>query len=153
MHVGAGHRLLSGVISDGPWRAALAVCAATTIAFLVNRALARSIGETGAAVAAAFVEETAKTVSAAALVVPIIAAHFLFGLVESVYDIRRSPRRQAGMAAAASVLGHAAFGAVTAAAWRMTGWLPAGLAAGIGLHLCWNLLITGGMNGAPQGNR
>ncbi|NPV71090.1 MAG: hypothetical protein HPY55_10670 [Firmicutes bacterium] len=129
-----------------------AVAVSVALAFSVNRALSKSVGEARAALAAPFTEEIVKTVPAVLLGSPVVPAHILFGLAESVYDLWRSPRR-GGAAALASVLGHAAFGGATAFAWRTAGSLPAGIGAGIALHFLWNLLVTGGMGSAPEGNR
>ncbi len=95
--------------------------------------------------AAPFTEEIAKTVPAVLFQCPIFAAHALFGLVESVYDLNRSPRGGAA-AALASLGGHAVVGGATAWAFSNSGSLALALGAGILLHLTWNLIVTGGIS-------
>ncbi len=122
----------------------IAVPISITIAFAVNRTFARTAGENRAALAAPFTEEIAKTVPAVLLNCPIFATHLLFGVAESVYDLNRSPGEGAA-AAVASLGGHAAAGGATAWTLANTGSLALALAAGVALHLAWNLIVTGGI--------
>jgi hypothetical protein len=81
----------------------------------------------------------------------VAAAHVLFGAVESLYDLRRTPR--SGGAAAASLGGHALVGAVTAWTVAATGSPALAIFCGISLHLGWNLLVTGVIGSVPEGHR
>jgi len=122
----------------------------SSVAFVLNRLVSRFAGDDTAVKTAPLIEEVLKSGTAYLLGSPIVVVHAFFGSVESVYDLWGS-RGRALTAAGLGLLGHVMFGAITAWAWRATGSGVVGVAAGVGVHLLWNILVTSIPN--RRGNR
>jgi hypothetical protein len=126
--------------------AVLAGLLAALFSFFANGLALRSYGPLAAVWAVPLLEETAKTLTAFLLGVPLLLTHGVFGLTEALHD-SFSRRGRAGLAPFLSLGGHLAFGGVTQGVYGLTGVLGYGIAAAAGLHILWNLgtgLITGG---------
>ncbi len=110
-------------------------------AYLCNKVIVSFFSDRGLVILAPLVEEVAKTGFAILLQTSIIGGHFVFGLIEGVYDIYTSPKKTGKWAALASVISHSFFGIITYFFDIKTG-LPL---AGIGLawifHSSWNCYI------------
>lgn len=112
-----------------------------SFSFLANRALLKYIGPEVIITYSPMLEEAAKTLLSYFLAADIVAAHLTFGLLEAIYDWHNSPQNRF-WAAAASVLGHGAFGLVTIVLLFLSGSIWAGLAGGTITHLLWNRTVV-----------
>lgn len=111
------------------------------LSFLLNRFLLRYLGRVTIISAGPAVEESAKTIFAYYLGADIFTVHMAFGVIEAGYDwYWRSNNELA--APALSIIGHSLFGAVTASIIFFAGSLWLGLAAGIIMHLSYNLAVV-----------
>ena len=111
-------------------------CFMASLSFLINRAMLKRLGPRVIVSMSPAVEELAKTGLAYWLDADILVTHMVFGLIEAIYDYRVSGSIRA---AAASITGHAFFGAVTvfilsASESLWLSWLSA-----CAIHICWNV--------------
>lgn len=111
-----------------------------SFSFLANRALLKYIGPEVIITYSPMLEEASKTLLSFFLAADIIAAHLTFGLLEAIYDWHNSPQNRF-LAAAASLLGHGAFGMVTIVLLFLSGSIWVGLAGGTIAHLFWNRTV------------
>lgn len=122
----------------------LALLAASSAAYLINRHLFGRLGRWGLVTVVPLTEEALKTGIAVWLAASLWWVHVGFGVLEGVFDILQRPRPYpliGYLAAWCSVIGHGAFGAVTLWGWSGTGRWLWGLALGSALHLLWNVWI------------
>lgn len=120
----------------------LAIAMSSAFAYLINRRLFGWLGTWGVTAVVPIVEELLKTGLTVIVGGSIWWVHIIFGIIEGLFDIWQRPRvvPQLGyLAAWCSVIGHGAFGSATIWAWNTTGSMYWGLAAGMGLHLLWNI--------------
>ncbi|MEL7633782.1 hypothetical protein [Sporomusa sphaeroides] len=111
-----------------------------SLSFLLNRLFLRYIGPVTVISLGPVAEEAAKTLLAYYLGAELIAVHVIFGAIEAVYDWYQEG---GGLAAPAlSLAGHSLFGVATAGILAMTGTVWLGLAAGIVLHLVYNVAVV-----------
>lgn len=111
-----------------------------SLSFLLNRAALKYLGLQAVITLSPALEEAAKTLLAYYLGADIIVTHFVFGALEAAYDWRTS-RRHGVAAAFLSIAGHGLFGLATVAVLALTGSVALGMAAGIILHLAWNVTV------------
>ena len=107
-----------------------------SLSFLLNRLLLKLIGPVTVISVGPALEEAAKTLFAYYLGSDIIAVHVAFGGIEAIYDWCQARQPVASLL---SLAGHSLFGAVTAGTLSMTDNIWLGLAAGIMLHLIYNV--------------
>lgn len=111
------------------------------LSFVLNRFLLRHLGKVTIISAGPVVEESAKTLFAYYLGADIFTVHMAFGVIEAGYDwYWRSNNELA--APILSIIGHSLFGAITASIIFLVGSLWLGLAAGIIIHLSYNLAVV-----------
>lgn len=111
------------------------------LSFVLNRFLLRYLGKVTIISAGPVVEEAAKTLFAYYLGADIFTVHMVFGVIEAGYDwYWRS--NNGLLAPVLSIIGHSLFGAVTAGIVFLAGSVWLGLAAGIIMHLSYNLAIV-----------
>lgn len=111
------------------------------LSFLLNRLLLRYLGLVTIISAGPVVEEAAKTLFAYYLGADIIMVHVTFGIIEAGYDWYSKNSNQF-WPPLLSIAGHSLFGAGTVAVFLRTGSLWLGLAAGVMLHLAYNLIVV-----------
>jgi hypothetical protein len=111
---------------------------AAALAFIVNRQLVKSFGNRMILFWVPAVEEFFKTGLAVAAAVPIWPVHFIFGLVEMVYEMAGGLTRRNLIAGVVAVAGHGVFGALAGYVADATGFWPGGWAAATAAHLAWN---------------
>lgn len=111
------------------------------LSFLLNRLFLRYLGPVSIISAGPIAEEAAKTLFAYYLGADLITVHAVFGVIEAGYDWQQGSKE--GIAAPLlSIAGHSMFGAGSAGVLLLTGSLWLCLAAGIALHLAYNVTIV-----------
>lgn len=120
----------------------VAISAAVTVAWFVNGLIRPSMGNRGIVFLTPLVEETAKTLGAIILGVPLLWTHVGFGTAEGLLELKRRGTR--GIVAGWSALAaHSLFGWLTAWVYTRKGLLVAILFAYL-IHVLWNMLIIYG---------
>jgi len=114
--------------------------AASAGAFFANRRFVRTGGNRALWLAAPALEEALKSGIAFAAGAPLIAAHFVFGAVEGVYEA--SGRRPSPTAALLSVVTHTFFGLLTVLFAARSG-PAAAVAAVAAIHALFNVTMLG----------
>ncbi|SDE23642.1 hypothetical protein [Sporomusa acidovorans] len=110
------------------------------LSFLLNRFCLYYIGSITVISTGPVVEETAKTLFAYYLGADIMTVHVVFGMIEAGYDWWQG--RRGNLAAPFfSIGGHSLFGAATAGMLSLTGGIWGGLAAGLILHMTYNVAV------------
>jgi hypothetical protein len=113
---------------------------AAAVSWLVNGLFSRRIaGSIALVYVAPGVEEAAKTSFALFLGTSIPLAHFIFGLVEGLWEAARGGR--GWVAGLASLASHAAFGLAAGWIYRLTASVLLAVAGSCLLHMGWNGLI------------
>lgn len=112
------------------------------LSFLLNRLFLRYLGSVSIISTGPVVEEAAKTLFAYYLGANLIMVHTIFGVIEAGYDWKQRSTRGAVAASLLSIAGHSLFGAGSAGVLILTDSLWLGLAAGIALHLAYNVAIV-----------
>ena len=111
------------------------------LSFLLNRLFLRYLGPVSIISAGPVAEEAAKTLFAYYLGADLITVHAVFGVIEAGYDWQQGSRD--GLTAPLlSIAGHSLFGMGSAGVLLLTGSLWLGLAAGIALHLGYNVAVV-----------
>lgn len=119
--------------------AILTGCIAAALAWSLNRRWERYSGDWIVGYLGPVAEELLKTWLAYEMQADVWLAHLTFGGIEAVLDWQGAAGWRRGLgAAAASLAGHAAFGAATVAAWHYSGAVGWGVVAGCLLHCSWN---------------
>jgi hypothetical protein len=111
------------------------------LSFVLNRLLLRYLGKVTIISAGPVVEESAKTLFAYYLGADIFTVHMVFGVIEAGYDWYWRNNNKL-VAPVLSIMGHSLFGAVTAGIVFLAGNLWLGLAAGIIMHVSYNLAVV-----------
>ncbi|HWR43678.1 hypothetical protein [Sporomusa sp.] len=112
-----------------------------SLSFLINRLFMRYIGPITVISLGPVAEEAAKTLFAYYLGAAIIPVHTLFGVIEAMYDWVQDGGKHL-TASLLSIAGHSLFGVVTAGILMMTGSVWFGLAAGVLVHLVYNVTVV-----------
>ncbi|CQR72914.1 hypothetical protein SOV_02940 [Sporomusa ovata DSM 2662] len=112
------------------------------LSFLLNRFFLRYLGPVSIISAGPVVEEAAKTLFAYYLGADLIMVHTVFGVIEAGYDWQQKSTSGAVTASFLSIAGHSLFGAGSAGVLILTSSLWLGLAAGIALHLAYNVAVV-----------
>lgn len=120
----------------------LAGIVAALISYIFNKFVLKKIGNKGIIIAVPFIEESSKTAMAFILGTDIIAAHFVFGLIEGIYDIVNSSKRIGKWAALASLMSHSVFGAAVYFTMRAGYSIYWGVFLAWLLHSGWNWYVT-----------
>ncbi|SMD04306.1 hypothetical protein [Sporomusa malonica] len=111
------------------------------LSFLLNKLFLRYIGPITVISLGPITEEAAKTLFAYYLGAGIIDVHMVFGVIEATYDWHQDGGKNL-TAPLLSIAGHSLFGAVTAGILFVTGRVWLGLAAGIIVHLAYNVTVV-----------
>ncbi|MGB9803386.1 hypothetical protein [Desulfofundulus sp.] len=113
---------------------------AAAASWLVNGLLLSRTGALTVVYVAPVVEEAAKTTFALLLGTSIPRAHFIFGLVEGVWEAARGGRGWA--AGLVSLASHTAFGLAAGWLYRLTTSALLAVAGAYLLHMGWNKLVV-----------
>ncbi|WP_003540681.1 type II CAAX prenyl endopeptidase Rce1 family protein [Desulfotomaculum nigrificans] len=118
----------------------LAALLASGASWVANGTVVPKTGSRGIAYLTPLLEETAKTLAAAALGAALLWTHVVFGLMEALLELRRRGVR--GLPAGWSALAaHSLFGLITAWIYGRSGVLAA-LAAAYLAHAAWNMAVV-----------
>lgn len=121
------------------------------LSFILNRLYLRYIGPVTVISMGPITEEAAKTLFAYYLGAAIFDVHLIFGVIEAVYDWYQDGGRNL-TAPLLSITGHSLFGAVTAGILYVSGLVWLGLAAGILVHLAYNVTVVRLVSGKAAKN-
>jgi len=86
---------------------------AALFSYICNKWVLNKLEDIGVIAVVPFIEEAAKTGSSIIIGTSIIGTHFVFGIIEGIYDIVTSSKRIGKWAALASIISHSIFGFVT----------------------------------------
>lgn len=120
----------------------LAGIIAALISYIFNKLVLKKIGNIGIIIVVPFIEESSKTIFAIILKTGIIAVHFVFGIIEGIYDIINSSKSIGKWAALVSLISHGVFGAATYFITKAGISVYWGIAFAWLLHSGWNWYIT-----------
>ena len=113
---------------------------AAAVSWVGNRAMLRLLGTQVIVVMAPFIEETAKSGSAALVGSPLLLTHGIFGLIEGFYDAWNSGWQ--GMEAGiASLTGHLFFGYITYLVLTRHHIFWLAVLTGYTVHMLWNITV------------
>jgi hypothetical protein len=117
----------------------LAGALAALAAWFVNRWMVDRWGDPAVAVTVPILEEILKTSAAILLGTSIYYAHFSFGLVEAIWDMKAN--NNGFRPAVFSLVTHSIFGLITIIVYRLSGFLTLGITFSIIVHILWNSYI------------
>lgn len=120
----------------------LAGIIAALISYIFNKLVLKKMGNIGIIIAVPFIEESSKTIMALILNGDIIVTHFVFGVIEGIYDIINSSKSIGKWAALASLISHGVFGAAIYLTTKMGYSVYLGIALAWLLHSGWNWYVT-----------
>lgn len=103
---------------------------AALFSYICNKFVLNKLGDTGLIVAVPFIEELAKSLSPVFLNTSILGSHFIFGIIEGIYDIVNSSKSIGKLAALASIISHSLFGLATI------------LVIGAGYSIYWGIFLA-----------
>lgn len=109
--------------------------------YILNKIMLKGLGERALIALIPFIEEMSKTTFAIILKSSIIGAHFIFGIIEGVYDLIFSSKKIGKWAALASLISHSFFGGVTYVVFERTNTLILSLLVAWIFHSAWNWFI------------
>jgi hypothetical protein len=109
------------------------------IAYLVNRQVVQRMGPVAISSVIPVVEEVLKTGLAIILGASILGTHFIFGIIEGIYDYLTGGKGKT-WAGVISVVSHFVFGLVTLTVSGSLGILPA-VVLSTTIHAGWNAII------------
>lgn len=115
---------------------------AALLSYLCNKAVLRKSENTGITIVIPCIEEMTKTISALAMNTSIIKTHFIFGIIEGIYDIATSSKAVGRWAALASIISHSLFGLVTYFSIKNGYSFYWGIFLAWLIHSTWNWYIT-----------
>jgi hypothetical protein len=116
---------------------------ASLMGFLISSALLKSMGNRVLVFYIPAVEELLKTLGAVIFGAPVVPAHFVFGMVEGLYDLYSSPPDRSFTAFVLSIVSHTLLGTAAWLAIRVSGSVFAAVLASTVLHSLWNRIMTG----------
>lgn len=115
---------------------------AALFSYICNKWVLKISGDIAIVVVVPFIEETLKTVSSIIIGTSIIGTHFIFGLIEGIYDIVNSSKSIGKWAALASIISHSIFGLVTHLTIKAGYPFYWGIFLAWLIHSTWNWYIT-----------
>ncbi|NLX87655.1 MAG: hypothetical protein GXY97_11000 [Clostridiales bacterium] len=115
---------------------------ASLMGFLISSALLKSMGNRVLVFYIPAVEELLKTLGAVIFGAPVVPAHFVFGMVEGLYDLYSSPPDRSFTAFVLSIVSHTLLGTAAWLAIRVSGSVFAAVLASTVLHSLWNRIMT-----------
>lgn len=115
---------------------------AALFSYICNKWVLRGLGDIAIVVVVPFIEETLKTASSIIIGTSIIGTHFIFGLIEGIYDIVNSSKSIGKWAALASIISHSIFGLVTYLTIKAGYSVYWGIFLSWLIHSTWNWYIT-----------
>ncbi|HQD41475.1 MAG TPA: hypothetical protein PLE53_02520, partial [Bacillota bacterium] len=116
---------------------------ASLMGFLISSALLKSMGNRALVFYIPAVEELLKTLGAVIFGAPVVPAHFVFGMVEGLYDLYSSPPDRSFTAFVLSIVSHTLLGTAAWLVIRVSGSVFAAVLASTVLHSLWNRIMTG----------
>ena len=112
------------------------------LSYIFNKWVLNRLNDKGLTVAVPIIEESLKTMSAVIIRTSIIGTHFIFGIIEGIYDIVNSSKKIGKWAALASILSHSFFGLVTVLTINAGYPIYWGIFLSWLIHSTWNWYIT-----------
>jgi hypothetical protein len=112
---------------------------AAVIAWFINRRMVNYWGDSAIAVIVPILEEVLKTSIAVLLGASIFYAHFTFGLMEAIWDMKVNIN--GFRPALYSLITHSIFGFITIIVYKLSGFLTLGISVSIIVHVLWNSYI------------
>lgn len=120
----------------------LAGILAALISYICNRIVLKKQGNIGIIVIVPFIEEFTKTMSSVMISTSILGTHFVFGVIEGIYDIVTSNKQIGKWAALASIISHTTFGLATYLTIQFGYSIYWGIFLSWLIHSTWNWYIT-----------
>lgn len=115
------------------------------IAYIFNRILIKRQKKKSIVYVIPLIEELSKTILGVIISGNIIAVHFVFGIIEAIYDwFHTEEKRIAYIAIAFSIISHSIFGFISYYIYLWTGWIGLGIIVATLIHIIWNYYITRG---------
>jgi len=112
------------------------------LSYICNKWVLKKQGNVGLIVVVPFIEEATKTGSAIIIGTSIVGVHFVFGIIEGVYDIVNSSKSIGKWAALASIISHSIFGFATYLSLKAGYSIYWGIFLAWLIHSTWNWYIT-----------
>ncbi len=123
----------------------LAGMVSALIAYILNRILIRRQKEKSIVYVIPLVEEVSKTIIGLLIRGNIIGVHFVFGIIEAIYDwFHTEEKKVALIAMVLSIVSHSIFGFITYYIYLWTGWIGLGIVGAVLGHIIWNYFISRG---------
>lgn len=115
---------------------------AALVSYICNKWVLKKSGDIGLIAVVPFIEETAKTSSAIIIGTGVAGTHFVFGIIEGIYDILNSSKSIGKWAALASIISHSIFGFATHLTIKSGYPIYWGIFLAWLIHSTWNWYIT-----------
>ena len=115
---------------------------AALISYICNKIVLKKQGNIGIIVIVPFIEEFTKTMSSVMISTSILGTHFVFGVIEGIYDIITSSKKIGKWAALASIISHTIFGLATHLTIQSGYSIYWGIFLSWLIHSTWNWYIT-----------
>lgn len=116
---------------------------AAFIAYNFNKLIFKWKGKKAIVFLVPFIEEGSKSIIAYCIKANIIGTHFVFGMIEAIYDmIYTKSERAASIAAMISIISHSIFGLMTYYLNLWTDWLLFSIVVISVIHSLWNYFVT-----------
>lgn len=112
------------------------------LSYIFNKWALKDLKNKGLIIAVPIIEESTKTMSAIIIGTSIVGTHFIFGIIEGIYDIVNSPKKIGKWAALASILSHSFFGLITQLTINIGYPIYWGIFLSWLIHSTWNWYIT-----------
>lgn len=111
------------------------------VSYILNKIMLKGLGERALIALIPFIEEMSKTTFALLLKSSIIGVHFIFGVIEGIYDLLFSSKKIGKWAALASLFSHSFFGGITYVVFERTNTVILAILVSWVLHSTWNWFI------------
>ncbi len=112
------------------------------LSYIFNKWALKDLKNKGLIIAVPIIEESTKTMAAIIIGTSIVGTHFIFGIIEGIYDIVNSPKKIGKWAALASILSHSFFGLITELTINIGYPIYWGIFLAWLIHSTWNWYIT-----------
>lgn len=112
------------------------------LSYIFNKWALNKLKNKGLTIVVPIIEETFKTMSAIIIRTNIVGTHFMFGIIEGIYDIVNSSKKIGKWAALASIISHSFFGLITQLTINVGYSIYWGIFISWLIHSAWNWYIT-----------
>lgn len=109
--------------------------------YILNKLMLIKLQERALIALIPFIEEMAKTTFALLFTTSIIGVHFVFGVIEGIYDLIFSSKKIGKWAALASLISHSFFGGITYVVFEKTNVIILSILVAWIFHSTWNWFI------------